>query len=567
MATIDELVVKITADTAGIKKGLSSVNAKLSQTEKNAKRVSLAFKAIPILAVALALKSTAAELTNVQRTLDAMNAKMKAATGSAAGMRDGLAFVRAESERLGLDFVSSANAFGNFSAAALRAGVEMNVVKDTFGAVAEASTALNLSVADQSSVFQALSQIASKGVVSMEELRQQLGERLPVAFSAAAKGLGITQQELNKLVSSGSLLAKDFFPAFARGLREDMGEAAKDAADGLTQNINRMNNAFFDLKKGIVESGVGDAIGGVIGFIADLTTEINDFIAASDARKLSDFNTKLIELQDTKRSILSGDEDSILDKMLGRDPEAKLEHVNSQIKQLQDDAKAFLEAITPPDEEGGGNGGLSDKSQSILDEQALLFEEKNKLIEKQAGFDIKTQEDRARAIALIEAKKEKMIFDGKAKNAALAINLLKTLFGENKAFALAELALRKAIAISENIINTEVAAIASLRYDPLGGLATAIRVQGAVSTGLIAATGVAEAASILGGDSGGGSTVGGGSAVSASEQSQQQQVLAPRQTVNVNIDPDSLITSSVLIASINQGLEDGERIMLNGEPV
>jgi hypothetical protein len=58
----------------------------------------------------------------------------------------------------------------------------------------------------------------------MEELRQQLGERLPVAFEATARGLGITQQELNDLVSSGDLTAREFFPAFAEGLRSIGGE-------------------------------------------------------------------------------------------------------------------------------------------------------------------------------------------------------------------------------------------------------------------------------------------------------------------------------------------------------
>ena len=48
----------------------------------------------------------------------------------------------------------------------------------------------------------ALAQMASKGTVSMEELRQQLGDRLPGALGLAAKGLGITEQELIKLVSA-----------------------------------------------------------------------------------------------------------------------------------------------------------------------------------------------------------------------------------------------------------------------------------------------------------------------------------------------------------------------------
>jgi len=42
--------------------------------------------------------------------------------------------------------------------------------------------------------------MASKGVVSMEELRGQLGEALPGALQAAASGMGVTTVDLIKLV-------------------------------------------------------------------------------------------------------------------------------------------------------------------------------------------------------------------------------------------------------------------------------------------------------------------------------------------------------------------------------
>lgn len=64
----------------------------------------------------------------------------------------------------------------------------------------------------------ALSQMAGKGVVSMEELRQQLGDRLPRAVKISADAMGLTTKEMFKLVGSGRLLASDFLPALEKEL-------------------------------------------------------------------------------------------------------------------------------------------------------------------------------------------------------------------------------------------------------------------------------------------------------------------------------------------------------------
>lgn len=51
----------------------------------------------------------------------------------------------------------------------------------------------------------AIQQMAGKGVISMEELRQQLGEAVPDAMKAMADGMGVTMSELAKIVSTGTL--------------------------------------------------------------------------------------------------------------------------------------------------------------------------------------------------------------------------------------------------------------------------------------------------------------------------------------------------------------------------
>ena len=59
------------------------------------------------------------------------------------------------------------------------------------------------------SVTLAMQQMAGKGVVSMEELRRQMGEALPTAMQSMANAMNITMPQLVKLVTSGSLESKN----------------------------------------------------------------------------------------------------------------------------------------------------------------------------------------------------------------------------------------------------------------------------------------------------------------------------------------------------------------------
>jgi tape measure domain-containing protein len=59
---------------------------------------------------------------------------------------------------------------------------------------------------DQRGIFKALEQMLSKGNVQAEELRGQLGERLPGAIYFSAKALGVTTRELNKNSSPAILV-------------------------------------------------------------------------------------------------------------------------------------------------------------------------------------------------------------------------------------------------------------------------------------------------------------------------------------------------------------------------
>ena len=171
--------------------------------------------------------------------LDTFRRAMNAVYKDTALVASQLEFLRKTAADGGVGVGGLSDSFVKFSASMKSANVPVQQSNELFASLTRAAGSLGLGAERTSLALDALGQIASKGVVSMEELRQQLGDSLPGALSLTAKGLGITDAELVKLVESGNLAARDFFPAFTRGLQELHGET-----EGLIPTWERLKNAF-----------------------------------------------------------------------------------------------------------------------------------------------------------------------------------------------------------------------------------------------------------------------------------------------------------------------------------
>jgi tape measure domain-containing protein len=166
--------------------------------------------------------------------------------GSAAGGARAMAFLTETSNRLGISLNAAISGYKTLSGATAQAGLSTSQTQKIFENVAQAVKAFGLSSEDAKGVFLALGQIISKGTVQAEELRGQIGERIPGAFAIAAKAMGKTETELNKMMATGKLASKDFIIPFTDAL----GKASEAAAgqNGLAANVNKISNAFDILK-------------------------------------------------------------------------------------------------------------------------------------------------------------------------------------------------------------------------------------------------------------------------------------------------------------------------------
>ena len=200
--------------------------------------------------------ATTVETETLRRGLNAIYKDAKLAG-------DQFAFLNKTAQASGLAVGTLGATFVQFSAATRAANIPLAVSNDLFATVTRVAGSLGLSAEAAGGALNALGQMASKGVVSLEELRQQLGDRMPGALSAAAKGLGLTEAELIKLVESGSLAARDFFPAFSQGLKTLQGDA-----EGLLPTWNRLKNAFTATTQALGDAGAVEIMSGALRALA-----------------------------------------------------------------------------------------------------------------------------------------------------------------------------------------------------------------------------------------------------------------------------------------------------------
>jgi len=237
--------------------------------------------------VALAgITSATKEVIRVGTEFESYNNSLKAVLGSQQAAQKAMAFLRDESERLGTSLEVNIPAFTKLAASAKGTALAGKPVRDIFTAISEAAVVLGLSSEQVDGSLTALSQIMSKSTVSAEELRGQLGERLFGAFNLAAESIGVTTAELDKMLKTGSLSADQFLPKFAAQIRKTFGADVKNAVQSSQAAFNRLNNAIYELKISVANSGVVDAFAalanvltGLLGVFQDLSPLTKSYIA------------------------------------------------------------------------------------------------------------------------------------------------------------------------------------------------------------------------------------------------------------------------------------------------
>jgi tape measure domain-containing protein len=171
--------------------------------------------------------------------------------GSSQAAKDKIADLRAEAKAFGIDANTSIEGYVQLAASTRGTQLEGAPTDQISTAINMAKSAYTLDTQSAERVSTAIAQMASKGTISMEELRQQLGEALPGAFQMAARAMGVTTQQLDKLVASGDVTAEEFLPKLSQQMISEMSIGVTESANSATAAIARFNNAVEELKIGV----------------------------------------------------------------------------------------------------------------------------------------------------------------------------------------------------------------------------------------------------------------------------------------------------------------------------
>lgn len=213
------------------------------------------------------------QVVDVGIRVQALSASFRAVTGSAAQSRSELAFVAQVSDRLGFDILDLTDSYRGLAAAARGTVLEGQQQRDIFTAIAEAGRTLGFSSEQLNGSLVAVQQIISKGTVSSEELRGQLGERLPGAFQIAARAIGVTTEELGKMLQAGQVLSTEFLPRFAAQLRRELGGGAEEASRTAGAAFTRAGNDITAIRDRIASSGLVEFLARVAEGFTSLAAE------------------------------------------------------------------------------------------------------------------------------------------------------------------------------------------------------------------------------------------------------------------------------------------------------
>lgn len=274
--------VALTSMRASLDKSLDSFrrfNGTLDGTNRKISRMNTNFGGLGRAAMntGVVLSSLTAVL-GFREILDAIKAiqrfefTVQAASSGSQDFGENMGFLNLLVDRLGLSLAEIGQPFGRFIMAAKESGIEAETARSAFAKIAASMRNLGGSAADTTGVVRAFEQSLSKGKFMAEEIRLQLGDRLPVAMSAMKEATGMAGEELNKAFEQGLLSTDKYFLPFVEALYGMTGglDQTMIASEGLAASQGRLSTAFARASDKLGKAGLTQAVIDVNEVLTDL---------------------------------------------------------------------------------------------------------------------------------------------------------------------------------------------------------------------------------------------------------------------------------------------------------
>ena len=197
------------------------------------------------------LKETAVKMSVAQQTLQNVSKSTTEYEGTLGHAnitlnryQENLKFVKELSQKYGQDLIVLTHEYAQFTAAADGCGMSLENQRVLYEALVRAAATFHMSEDKTRDMMVAVTQMMSKGKITAEELRRQLGNHLPGAFNLMAKAAGVSTGQLEKMMKDGDAIATELLPKFA----VELNKLTKDAHfESLQMSLNQFKNAWYGL--------------------------------------------------------------------------------------------------------------------------------------------------------------------------------------------------------------------------------------------------------------------------------------------------------------------------------
>lgn len=190
------------------------------------------------------LSSFIDEIVRADRLYNGFIAMMNVTTGNVQKSREEFEFVAKVARTYGVQIDSLTHSY-----AKLRASTENLLTEDQtkklFMSITAVSSVMHAEKYVVDRMFAAIVQMASKGQIHMEELKQQLGEHLPGALAIAAQAMGMSVADMIKAMENGQISAKRLLLPLPDELMKRFEAAAEISAKSLHATISRLKSSVM----------------------------------------------------------------------------------------------------------------------------------------------------------------------------------------------------------------------------------------------------------------------------------------------------------------------------------
>jgi lambda family phage tail tape measure protein len=286
--------------------------------------------------------------------------------------------------------------FTKLSASVIGAGGNFKNVEETFRGVAAGIRGTGGSLQDLDAALTATAQVFSKGKVSAEELRQQIGERLPGAFTLFAQSLNMTPAELDKALEGGKVSLQDF-EKFSELLFKRFGKSAEAIVNSPAAAGDRLQLELSKLSENIgkllapIGAAFQNTFSAIVVSINEAASALVRFFNLNIADRVEEYQDAVDRLTRSRDAAAPGKARGSLDRQL------RTARLNLKIAQEQRNLR-MSGAQTQPEGTGlpGIDPGTGARGATAAANPLAASKERTEVLKKEANtlFDMALMQDK-----------------------------------------------------------------------------------------------------------------------------------------------------------------------------